>query len=57
MKLNNLRILQKTTYVFFSFSLLMIAFSIADAFLRWYEVIEIGSVPELVIFNFENLIN
>lgn len=49
MKLNNLRILQKTTYVFFSFSLLMITFSIVDAFLCWYEVVEI-TLPYSIIW-------
>lgn len=41
MNLSTHKTLQKTTQIFFVFSLLIIAFGVFDVILQWYEVVEI----------------
>ncbi|TDX86632.1 hypothetical protein [Epilithonimonas xixisoli] len=42
-------ILQKATRIFFVLSLVMIAFSLSDAFLKWYEILQI-TIPYAIVW-------
>ena len=49
MKPSTKNILQKATRFFFVLSLVMIAFSLSDAFLKWYEILQI-TIPYAIVW-------